>query len=275
MARASANLDVAKRENSVITLEDNYQQTYKGFNPNKAESYVIFELMQDRYMKQSVDLARCIQRQYRSVGRPDKGVHQAGFLVLRNTSMPSVLTELGFISTPSEERYLNSAAGQQELSRSIYNGFLAYRRQHEPAQARFARRPSAQTARSRAKPKRKNNRALKKSRDDKESTPSNATRSSVKTETESRDAAVVPVNVVPTSQLNQSSQRNDEEPRNETPAKQHEETAQPAEHSEHAATHVAKPLRTKSDPPAPSPKSELPRKPNVQPRKSVPCSAMS
>ena len=70
MARASANLDVAKRENSVITLEDNYQQTYKGFNPNKAESYVIFELMQDRYMKQSVDLARCIQRQYRSVGRP-------------------------------------------------------------------------------------------------------------------------------------------------------------------------------------------------------------
>lgn len=100
MARASANLEVAKRENSVITLEDNYQQTYKGFNPNKAESYVIFELMQDRYMKQSVDLARSIQRQYRSAGRPDKGVHQAGFLVLRNTSMPSVLTELGFISTP-------------------------------------------------------------------------------------------------------------------------------------------------------------------------------
>ena len=67
MARASANLDVAKRENSVTTLEDNYQQTYKGFNPNKAESNVIFELMQDRYMKQSVDLARCIQRQYLSL----------------------------------------------------------------------------------------------------------------------------------------------------------------------------------------------------------------
>lgn len=247
MARASANLDVAKRENSVITLEDNYQQTYKGFNPNKAESYVIFELMQDRYMKQSVDLARCIQRQYRSVGRPDKGVHQAGFLVLRNTSMPSVLTELGFISTPSEERYLNSAAGQQELSRSIYNGFLAYRRQHDrrkhdlPADLPLKQREAAQNQ------KEKQSRT-EKSRDDKESTPSNATRSSVKTETESRDAAVVPVNVVPTSQLNQSSQRNDEEPRNETPAKQHEETAQPAEYSEHAARHVAKPLRTKSAP---------------------------
>lgn len=131
MARAAANLEVAKRENAVITLEDNYQQTYKGFNPNKSESYVIFEIMQDRYMKQSVDMACCIQKQYKSNGRPDKGVHQAGFLVLRNTSMPSVLTELGFITTPSEERYLNSASGQAELSRSIYNGFLAYRRLHD------------------------------------------------------------------------------------------------------------------------------------------------
>lgn len=133
MARASANLAVAKRENSVITLESNYQSTYKGFDPNKAESYVIFEFMQDKYMKQSVDLASCIQREYTSAGRPNKGVHQAGFLVLRNTSMPSVLTELGFITTPSEEAYLNSEQGVTELSRSIYNGFLNYRRMHERA----------------------------------------------------------------------------------------------------------------------------------------------
>ena len=131
MARANANLAVAKRENAVITLENDYKTTYQGFDPNKAESYVIFEFMQDKYMKQSVDLASCIQKQYVSTGRPNKGVHQAGFLVLRNTSMPSVLTELGFITTPAEETYLNSQQGVMELSRSIYNGFLAYLRMHE------------------------------------------------------------------------------------------------------------------------------------------------
>lgn len=131
MARASANLAVAKRENSVITMENDYKTTYQGFDPNKAESYVIFEFMQDRFMKQSVDLASSIQKQYKSVGRPNKGVHQAGFLVLRNTSMPSVLTELGFITTPQEETYLNSQQGIAELSQSIYNGFLEYRRLHD------------------------------------------------------------------------------------------------------------------------------------------------
>ena len=130
MARAKANLEVAKRENSVITYEKNYKQTYEGFDPNRTESYIIFELMQDRYMKQSVDLARQIQRQYVRAGRKDKGVHQAGFLVLRKTSMPAVLTELGFISTPAEEQYLNSAEGVAQLSQSLYNGFVNYRRQH-------------------------------------------------------------------------------------------------------------------------------------------------
>mgnify|MGYP003369518521 CR=1 FL=1 len=128
MARADANLEVAKRENSVIKLESNYEHTYEGFDPRKAESYVIFEFLQDRYMKQSVDLAKAIQQQYKVAGRANKGVHQAGFLVLRNTSMPAVLTELGFITTPAEEKYLNSEKGVRELSRSIYNGFLNYRR---------------------------------------------------------------------------------------------------------------------------------------------------
>lgn len=127
MARAAANLEVAKRENSVITYEKNYQQTYEGFDPNKAESYIIFELMQDQYMKQSVELARCVQQQYVSSGRKNKGVHQAGFLVLRKTSMPAILTELGFISTPEEEDYLNSEAGVNALARSIYNGIVKYR----------------------------------------------------------------------------------------------------------------------------------------------------
>ncbi len=126
MASTAANLAVAKRENGVITLEDNYRQVYEDFDPNSAESYIIFELMQDTYMKQSVDLASCIQKQYARQGRKDKGVHQAGFLVLRNTSMPSVLTELGFISTPAEERYLSSKKGVRELARSIFNGFNTY-----------------------------------------------------------------------------------------------------------------------------------------------------
>lgn len=131
MARAQENLEVAKRENGVITYEADYKSVYEGFDPNKPESYVIFEFMQDKYMKQSVDLASCIQRQYKKAGRADKGVHQAGFLVLRNTMMPAVLTELGFITTPEEEAYLNSARGVEELSSSIYNGFLAYRRQYD------------------------------------------------------------------------------------------------------------------------------------------------
>ena len=127
MARADENLEVAKRENSVITYEENYKQTYAGFDPNSAESYIIFEFMQDRYMEQSVELARCIQNQYTShAGRQNKGVKQAGFLVLRETSMPSVLTELGFISTPEEENYLNSARGQRQLAQSLYNGFITY-----------------------------------------------------------------------------------------------------------------------------------------------------
>lgn len=127
MHRAADNLAVAKRENSVIKYEKDYQQVYEGFDPNSSESYIIFEIMQDRYMKQSVELAKCIQNAYVQHGRPNKGVHQAGFLVLRQVGMPSVLTELGFISTPSEEAYLNSAEGRSALAESIYQGFINYR----------------------------------------------------------------------------------------------------------------------------------------------------
>ena len=142
IARAAANLEVAKRENSVITYESDYKTTYEGFDPSKAESYVIFEFMQDRYMKKSVELARQIQKNYAAAGRQNKGVHQAGFLVLRNTTMPAVLTELGFISTPQEESYLTSDRGVRELSRSIYNGFIAYRKQHDKAAAPVAPLPA-------------------------------------------------------------------------------------------------------------------------------------
>lgn len=128
LARSDANLAVAKRENSVILYEDDYKTTYAGFNPNSAESYIIFEFMQDQYMEQSVHLASLIQKQFKnSCGRQDRGVHQAGFLVLKASAMPSVLVELGFISTPQEERYLNTEKGVSELARGIYRAFVAYK----------------------------------------------------------------------------------------------------------------------------------------------------
>lgn len=130
MHRAAENLEVAKRENSVITQEAGYQKTYKNFDPRKSESYIIFEFMQDLHMQQSVDFARRLQKNYAQRGRKNKGVHQAGFLVLRATSMPSVLTELGFISNPEEERFMNSAEGIETLSRSLYEAFRSYRQQY-------------------------------------------------------------------------------------------------------------------------------------------------
>lgn len=130
LERMNVNLEFAKRENSVITYESDYKTRYEGFDPNSAESYVIFQFMQNNYMKQSVELAKYIQGQYTSHGRKNKGVKQANLLVLRNTTMPAVLTELGFITNPDEERFLNSREGINTLATSIFNGFLAYRKAH-------------------------------------------------------------------------------------------------------------------------------------------------
>ncbi len=127
MHRAADNLDVAKRENSAIMLEKDYESRYEGFDPKSAESYIIFEFMQDKNMEQSVKVATMVQKQFRSAGRPDKGVHQAGFLVLRATSMPSCLIELGYITTASEEAYLTSQRGVDELSKSIYEAIKNYK----------------------------------------------------------------------------------------------------------------------------------------------------
>lgn len=129
MHRAVDNLAVAKRENSVIVLEKNYEERYEGFDPRSSESYIIFEFMQDKNMEKSVDLAKKIQNQFRShSGRVDRGVHQAGFLVLRATSMPSVLIELGYINNPNEEAFLNSSAGVQSMAQSIFNAFKDYKK---------------------------------------------------------------------------------------------------------------------------------------------------
>lgn len=132
LAKSEANLAVAKRENSVILYESDYKTRYAGFNPNSAESYIIFEFMQDKYMSQSVHLASLVQKEFRNTcNRIDRGVHQAGFLVLKASAMPSILVELGFISTPEEERYLNTEHGTSNLARGVYRAFLSYKREHE------------------------------------------------------------------------------------------------------------------------------------------------
>ncbi len=132
LAKSDANLAVAKRENSVILYESDYRSRYAGFNPNSSESYIIFEFMQDKYMSQSVHLASLVQKEfYHTCKRADRGVHQAGFLVLKASAMPSILVELGFISNQAEERYLNSESGSTSLANGLFRAFLAYKQEHE------------------------------------------------------------------------------------------------------------------------------------------------
>lgn len=146
MHRAADNLEVAKRENSVILVESNYEQRYQGFDPESAESYIVFELMQDRYMQQSVELARMVQHEVcTAAGRPDKGVHQAGFLVLRATSMPGCLIELGFITTADEEQLLTSDRGVTDHARGIYNALAKYLERYAGRAAATQAPPAAAT----------------------------------------------------------------------------------------------------------------------------------
>ena len=167
---AKDNLDVAMRENSVISMEKDYKQTYQGFDPKSSESYIIFEFIQGKNMERSVELARMIQRKVcDNANRPDKGVHQAGFLVLRETSMPSCLIELGFITTPDEERILNNSDRVNDIAKSIYDGFAQYRNKYDkrvtvpyrPLQSGDVEELKEQESQHQVEPQRKNE-ALKK-----------------------------------------------------------------------------------------------------------------
>ncbi|MCC8096934.1 MAG: N-acetylmuramoyl-L-alanine amidase [Tannerellaceae bacterium] len=138
LARTQENLEVAMRENAAILLEDDYLQKYEGFDPNSSESYIIFEFMQNKHMEQSISLASEIQNSFSSAKRGDRGVKQAGLLVLRKTSMPSVLVELGFISNREEENFMKSADGQNKLARAIYSAFEKYKRAYDRKQGALA-----------------------------------------------------------------------------------------------------------------------------------------
>ena len=143
-SRSAANMEVAMLENSAILLEDDYSTRYEGFDPNKAESYIIFSLMQNSYLNQSLDFAAELQNQFKnSAKRIDRGVKQANILVLWKTAMPSVLVEIGFICNAEEERFMSSAAGKEQLANSIFQTFTSYKAQIED---RSSFRPGDQTA---------------------------------------------------------------------------------------------------------------------------------
>lgn len=153
LARTDENLAVAMRENSAILLEDNYLQKYEGFDPNSSESYIIFEFMQNKHMEQSIGLASEIQKSFRSAGRGNRGVYQAGFLVLRKTSMPSVLIELGFISNRNEENFMRSTEGQTKLAKAIYTAFCKYKREYDRKRGGIEQTAPPVTPQANASPK--------------------------------------------------------------------------------------------------------------------------
>ena len=129
--KSDANLAVAMRENAVIELENDFTETYQGFDPNSSESYIIFELTQNRHMEKSVEFASLVQSGLVAhAGRADKGVRQAGFLVLWATRMPSVLIELDFICNAEAEKFLGSNSGRQKCAEAIAEAVKEYRAKH-------------------------------------------------------------------------------------------------------------------------------------------------
>ncbi len=128
LRKVGENFDVAVRENSVILLEDDHETRYQGFNPSSLESYIIFSVMQNTYLKQSIEFASYVQDQFRERSkRQDRGVEQNGFLVLAQTAMPGVLIETGFISNPEEEKFLMSDYGQDLIASAIFRAFRQYK----------------------------------------------------------------------------------------------------------------------------------------------------
>ena len=132
MRRSDEKLSAAKRENSVIMIEEDYKEHYEGYDPNSPESTIMFEFMHDKNMSRSVELAKYVQSSVCSIAkRQNKGVKQDVFLVLRETSMPACLIELGFITTPDEEKFLNNKSNIDKMARGIYEAFAKYKDKYD------------------------------------------------------------------------------------------------------------------------------------------------
>ena len=130
--KSQDNLEVAKLENSSILKEDNYSDYYEGFNPNSAEAYIIFSLYQNASLEHSLDLAAKVQKQFKDrTGLRDRGVLQAGFLVLYRATMPGILVETGYLSNVNDEKYLLSEEGQTYIASAIYRALKEYKKEHE------------------------------------------------------------------------------------------------------------------------------------------------
>lgn len=131
MGRINEQDEVIKRENAAIFLEDNYKENYEGFDPNNAENYIILSLMKNTFRTQSLKLAKLVQDEYVNVGRVNRGVQEKSLAVLARAGMPAILTEIGFISNPDEEDYMNSEAGQIEITNCLLKAIQSYQHRIE------------------------------------------------------------------------------------------------------------------------------------------------
>lgn len=132
MSKLKANMDVAIRENSVMYLEDNFMEKYDGFDPKSPESYIVFSLMQNTYLNQSISFAQQVDKQFvERANRKSRGVKQAPFYVISRSNMPSVLIEAGFLTNPQEEDYLNTDSGKDYIASSIFRAFRSYKEEIE------------------------------------------------------------------------------------------------------------------------------------------------
>ena len=152
LTRLEENLEVAKRENSVILLEDNYEEKYEGFD-NSAESYIMFTFMQNKFVEQSIDFASLVQKELvKTADRANRGVKQAQYLVLRKSSMPRILIELDFISNREAENFMLSKKGQEKMALSISNAFTQYKRDFDQKIQKNAVKYSADNAENQKQP---------------------------------------------------------------------------------------------------------------------------
>ncbi len=147
MHKSEESLRVAMKENASIYQEDDYETRYAGFNPNDPDTYIALALKQSVYLNQSLELGSLIQNQFSDrVGRKDRGVKQAGYYVISFTNMPSVLVELGFLTNPEEEDFLNSQNGKELMASALLRAFRTYKEKHHPGPAAPEPAPAPQPA---------------------------------------------------------------------------------------------------------------------------------